>query len=299
MRLRSQPFAHGDNKVFFNIWSACSYSSGNNTLPVYSSWLATCTNRSIDLDGSADMESTGYPKWASLAVPGNASFDIQQAVALALPTSHHQHWSVFQIILPVISAIAAIVLTVIAMTLRQRQLPRVSFGRTPRVRSVVHQSEDWEIEPSEPAPSILKDSGNLYEPVPFPVETAHTLPNPELAKGRPFVRDEAPRDYPFSAEAQAAFQVPPIAPVRTRSDPKFDSSSPTPNGKWSLSKSSRIHVPNLFRRGPVRVTEKVPHKGFRIDQSTDASSSKRSTFATTTEELHTVRTNDEAEELWN
>ncbi|KAF8953988.1 hypothetical protein BDZ97DRAFT_1869323 [Flammula alnicola] len=77
------------NKVYFNIWSACSYATGNNTLPVYAQWTGTCTSNSINLAESASLPSFSrglgidIPVWGSMDVPGNTSFDIQQAVVRA------------------------------------------------------------------------------------------------------------------------------------------------------------------------------------------------------------------------
>ena len=75
------------NKVFFNIWSACSYASGNNTLPVFSLWTTTCTNQSVDLNWSATFAKSelgiDIPGWALLDIPGNTTFDLQKAVVRA------------------------------------------------------------------------------------------------------------------------------------------------------------------------------------------------------------------------
>ena len=77
------------NAVYFNIWSACCYSTGNYTLPIFTQWTQNCTTSSIDVDSSTQFsEMQGnlgidVPSWAEIRVPENTTFDIQRAVTRA------------------------------------------------------------------------------------------------------------------------------------------------------------------------------------------------------------------------
>lgn len=85
-RLIGKPIS---NKVYFNIWSACSYATGNNTLPIFQNWTQTCTSSNVDLDSSTATANTNgglgidIPAWSLLDVPGNSTFDVQRAVSSA------------------------------------------------------------------------------------------------------------------------------------------------------------------------------------------------------------------------
>src|ERR1700733_13243814 len=65
--------------IFFNIWSACCYSTGNTTLPNYTQWMQSCKTNSINMDSSTKL-GINVPSWAELLVPGNTTFDLQKAV---------------------------------------------------------------------------------------------------------------------------------------------------------------------------------------------------------------------------
>ncbi|KAF4621023.1 hypothetical protein D9613_000101 [Agrocybe pediades] len=151
------------NNVYFNIWSACSYASGNNTLPMYDAWLKTCTDASVDISASSakTMQEGALgiqvPDWGTLAVPGNAAFDLQQAVVV-VSLAQKKPWSLLQIVLPVVAGVVAILFTLVFLKFRHKVSPttrlrqRISsilpWGHRVRpVRGPV-ELQGWEIEPA-------------------------------------------------------------------------------------------------------------------------------------------------------
>lgn len=73
------------NKAFFNIWSACSYSTGENLFPKLEDWYTICRSSGINLPQSeflAGHKSWGVdvPAWAKVDVPENDTMDMQEAV---------------------------------------------------------------------------------------------------------------------------------------------------------------------------------------------------------------------------
>lgn len=142
------------NKEFFNIWSACSYSIGENLFPIFGDWMTICSNSGINLEQAqylADKNTWGVnaPQWARIDVPGNQTMDLQSAVLV-----NQSHWSVLQILLPIITALVAVFLTVVIMHLIRSQRP---FWQTrmllhlrpiPRVKNV-EKYDSWEIEAND------------------------------------------------------------------------------------------------------------------------------------------------------
>uniref|UniRef100_A0A8H8CPL0 Uncharacterized protein n=1 Tax=Psilocybe cubensis TaxID=181762 RepID=A0A8H8CPL0_PSICU len=188
------------NNVFFNIWSACSFASGNNTLPMFSLWSSTCTARGISLEASNNMKNGGgsmmgieIPAWADIPVPGNTAFDLQQAVVLSQKLSTRSKWTTMQILLPILSAVLGVLFTLIAIALRSRHLrhrhvytptqnskatakSRMSVPRFPFISRIIHPSRrvrpldqrslpDWVID--EPTGSSASAAGaGLIAPPP-------------------------------------------------------------------------------------------------------------------------------------
>ena len=110
------------------------------------------------------------PKWARIDVPGNATIDLQNAVlckgiyfsrsclyvnCLGFWIVVKPSWTVFQIILPIITAVGAVVITLFVMLIYQRWLGKTQWGGRvrrlvrpiPRVQNV-QKNDTWEIESS-------------------------------------------------------------------------------------------------------------------------------------------------------
>ncbi|KDR67800.1 hypothetical protein GALMADRAFT_257648 [Galerina marginata CBS 339.88] len=295
------------NNKFFNIWSACSYASGNGTLPNFGTWSATCQNHSVDLAGSATRADQGFgiplPAWASLPVPGNTSFDLQRAVVEAQKQTP-KPWSILQIVLPIVAAIIAVVLTLLGVRFYRRQLPTVRFGvenlvrRRNKVRNVDQKSLDhWEIDGPDvdpPKESRLQDSPPLQEQYPEVEDVVSpTDTTPGTVPARPsgsFDESIGRRSqstgpmYPFSPKAAAQLQAQQaqfLAPLRGTAN--FDpnpSASSSNRTIWSLPRS--VHLPNPFKRRIPRVISRSPYPGYRVDQSTESADSRRYTDSTDT-----------------
>ncbi|KIM45602.1 hypothetical protein M413DRAFT_344388 [Hebeloma cylindrosporum] len=309
------------NKVFFNIWSACSYASGNNTLPVFSIWTSTCTNNSVDLTKSTSLSTLKgglgivIPPWAVPDVPGNTTFDLQKAVVLVRP----QRWSTLQIVTPLITAILGIILTLISTAIcRRSKLGKVKLReefshrlRRPRkVKSVQYLGAEWEIEPHEPEDHGQATTTKVDEPFVFvdapPSSVGQdTIPahpsrysessgditavarhggsgsamipgNPEqrTAVDHPGVDGE----YPFGPSHQIQSRTP-LIPVRhlpgtSIKHPTSTDSELGMNRGWRFpgpSSFKAIHIPRPWKRGPGKLVEIQPTKGFRVDPRTSAS----------------------------
>jgi len=122
------------NDVSFNIWSACTYQQGYNDLPVFADWLITCANSSVSLVKSQALSrqpgALGFevPGWATIPIPGERYFDIQQAVIMVYEASIRPpsanssgKWTTIQIILPIITAIAsALIILLVFLFFRKR-----------------------------------------------------------------------------------------------------------------------------------------------------------------------------------
>jgi len=146
------------NKEFFNIWSACSYSIGENLFPIFSDWMSICSNSGINPEQSqylSDRNTWGVnaPNWARISVPGNETMDLQNAV---LVTVTRPNWSVLQILLPFITALVAVFVTVLVMQLYHNRQQRASWRDKmrrlvrpiPKVKNV-EKYEEWEIEAND------------------------------------------------------------------------------------------------------------------------------------------------------
>jgi len=146
------------NKVFFNIWTACSYSIGENLFPIFKDWMTICSSSGINLEQAqflAERDNWGVnaPKWARIDVPGNLTMNLQSAVLTT-----QSKWSVLQIVLPFITALVATILAVLIMQLYHTRFQRASWRERmfrlvrpiPRVKSV-DKYDAWEIEANDGA----------------------------------------------------------------------------------------------------------------------------------------------------
>ncbi|PPQ80488.1 hypothetical protein CVT25_001754 [Psilocybe cyanescens] len=247
------------NNVFFNIWSACSFGSGNNTLPMFSSWLARCTTGSIDLNASAKMKDGGesmigidIPVWADIPVPGNTSFDLQEAVVRSVKPSTQKTWTTLQIILPIVSTLLGVVLTVIFLKVRSNRgnsptKSRISVPALPKIPSFIHPRRrvrhlnldqrslsEWEIEPPVAPPPSLESAPPHISPDPsvgIPPSPPDTPHRDSTVPGHPSVYSDTSRQstvahhegipstsdvYPFGREEQERIQR---LPLNQRSTP--------------------------------------------------------------------------------
>ncbi|KAF5328744.1 hypothetical protein D9619_011585 [Psilocybe cf. subviscida] len=292
------------NNVYFNIWSACSYASGNNTLPVYSQWLDTCGGSSIDMAKSSLMTTAkdalgiSVPVWGWMPIPGNTSFNLQQAVVLVHLAP--KPWSVLQIVLPAAAALVAAVLTAVCFLVRRRKRDikeyLLNLKPVPKVKPVdERQFGEWVIE--QPLAIFHKDSftppqqqleAYRDEVPPLPlhrhsdstipghpsvpstgllgsvVEFDHTAQNPSVVPGgRVWPEGVIPpspgRPYPFS-----------LLPHQQQSRSNTKSTTPESSRKWRV---QNVRMPKPWKAQPVRIREKKPGKGFRLDGSTEESTS--------------------------
>ncbi|CAA7260768.1 unnamed protein product [Cyclocybe aegerita] len=305
------------NVIFFNIWSACSYSSGNNTLPLLNAWLAQCSSSSINLDQSSSRAESGSigittPAWAGADVPGNGAIDLQKAVVLVHEAP--RPWSIIQIILPIATALATAVLTIVFVKLFGQRLPQFRwrwrrlldiFRPVPKVKPVDKGLLDnsWEIEPSGPPQPMGRESFVVVD-MPSPADTTgDTEPAfRSVISSEPHAwsleaqqgslpsqsQDALPggRVYPFGpssaqqVQAQTLFAPQPVRPVPERSS-SGDSSNSSGSGSWRLPGSLRnMHIPVPWKRRPVPVRQVPPTRRWRVDgpdsSSTEGSSNRHS-----------------------
>jgi len=236
------------NRVFFNIWSACSYSTGENLFPVFKDWMSICSNSGINPEQAqflADSNTWGVdaPKWARIDVPGNLTMDMQNAV---LDTVTRSNWSAIQIVLPFITALVAIFLTVLVMQLYHSRSQSASWRERmrrlvrpiPRVKNV-EKYESWEIEAND---------GGQYELV-----TPQTGTSDTYAFG------------PKSSQQMTAQHQPLHQGGHNKTDSEtFDGD----DGSWGGSLKS-MRLP--WKKGPTRVQEVHATTEFDIDDYTMAS----------------------------
>ncbi|KAF9478362.1 hypothetical protein BDN70DRAFT_994271 [Pholiota conissans] len=262
------------NHVYFNIWSACSYSTGNNTLPMFNEWLGTCTSNGFDSAGGESTASRSgglginVPEWATIEVPGDSCFDIERAVVAAIPSSR---WTVLQIIAPVISAVMAILLTIVFLLYCR---PRISgtelkggvrglFHPVHKVRPVSQRSlgDGWGIDQEIRPPPML-------DPI-SPLETTHRLTNftiPGAPSGPATAYDDVidgPQPVNPVRSPIPGGRIYPFAPTYAVQNPPSNS-LPT-SGRTSNTSSllGRLRRPWKVYPQPIKVVQ--PSARFKVD----------------------------------
>ncbi|KAJ3838224.1 hypothetical protein F5878DRAFT_181452 [Lentinula raphanica] len=94
--------------VYFNVWSACLFSSGdaNSTVPS-TNWTDTCQQQGIQIvtvqyDSSNSMD---LPPWTFISLTANETFDIAEALSIAAAPNSPSKWNKIQILVPVVVGI--------------------------------------------------------------------------------------------------------------------------------------------------------------------------------------------------
>ncbi|KAE9394694.1 hypothetical protein BT96DRAFT_998297 [Gymnopus androsaceus JB14] len=93
--------------VYFNVWSACLLSNGTAESTVLSSnWTATCEQQGLNLvdDSYSPSNSLDLPSWAFMMMPSNQTFNVVQALNVAIGNSGDK-WSKVQVIVPIVVGI--------------------------------------------------------------------------------------------------------------------------------------------------------------------------------------------------
>jgi len=309
------------NRVFFNIWSACSYASGNNTLPLYGSWTSLCTANTVSLDDSQRKANEGSlgivnPAWANIDVPGGGAFDLQKAVTRALQfyfvgqnsaiqfhnsvsmQSTTKRWSTLQVILPIISSAATAILVVIFMAIYQRYLSRLHWKAkvaelirpVPKVKPVDAGILDraWEIEPNAPTEQnesfVFVDMPSPVEPVPS--RPRHYSDSSSEASQQDQALVPGGRVWPESFTGGTQQYQPLLLPIHDHSEGPENAQASSSSGKWRLPMKN-MTMP--WKKRPTKIREAAPTRRFDIydyDHSSPSTSSKRSTFGSSGEQTH-------------
>ncbi|KAK2464773.1 hypothetical protein APHAL10511_003191 [Amanita phalloides] len=100
------------NVIFFNLWSACLLSAGNSILPRFDHWSRSCDLHSLNINTSPpNVYAIPLPPWAQMPKPNptNTTFDVGNAIMIA-QVSKGMPWTAVQIITPVLSALATVVI---------------------------------------------------------------------------------------------------------------------------------------------------------------------------------------------
>ncbi|KAF8149401.1 hypothetical protein B0H34DRAFT_733603 [Crassisporium funariophilum] len=276
------------NHIFFNIWSACSYASGNNTLPNYSQWVTTCEANTVDLASSLSYAEVAgnldidIPTWARIDVPGNTSFDVQKAVLLAQGTVTAK-WTTVQIVLPIVAAVLTSFLMTFVLLVYQRRsskgnildwpsrgLRHLRLGSATKVQTV-SKADTWVIDSRE---GYLGEPPVFMDPLPSPADTFRG--HPQLVRFSPeFDSKEVQGHLPHQVGTQS-------------------SSSSNSRGEWHVPGSSALKsmhlgdrmrsVPVPWGRKPVPVRQVAAYNRFRIDENDKTTeSSNRSTLTPSAE----------------
>ncbi|EDR11688.1 uncharacterized protein LACBIDRAFT_314177 [Laccaria bicolor S238N-H82] len=248
------------NPVFFNIWSACSYSSGNNTLPIYSSWTAQCQSNSVSVSGSAQwvLSPSGvgpgmdFPGWAKLSVPGNGTFDMMRAVSVAIARPRTPAKIIMiSVVVGVISGLLIVVLF-FGWQRRKTVTRKSTFQKlrypiwTRRLRSVQQEEpkSDWTIDRAEEPPQPQEEEFVFVHP------QSPTSPTSPLSL----------HDEPLRSRWSDSIHAPPSI---------MDNRRPL-RSVWSENIARRVKaVPGLISKPwkprPIRVTAVPARRGFRVD----------------------------------
>ncbi|KAF5385776.1 hypothetical protein D9615_002695 [Tricholomella constricta] len=143
------------NIAFFNIWSACLLSDGE-TLPLYEDWISECQNKPVAPESDypkKNAEEVEIPKWATISVPDNLTFDWVSAIQA---TDSSTPWGVSQIMAPVAALLGTLVICAVAFFVyRSRSGGRNPFplrwGRVQKVRRVnpADRNIAWSIDRTE------------------------------------------------------------------------------------------------------------------------------------------------------
>ncbi|GLB45018.1 hypothetical protein LshimejAT787_1900960 [Lyophyllum shimeji] len=263
------------------MWSACLYSNGNNSLPLYKSWGTECQKHSQDLkDGYPKQwaDKVAIPDWARIAVPGNSTFDIDTALRserlpaeIALETKFAvvartpNPWGLPQIIVPIAAVLATLVLgSAIFAFYRFRSgekgfswtlIPVWLCPRKPRVVRQASRSNTWSID--------RNDSMDDY-----------VMVNPEDEPRTSHVRFPSTEDVKFNDSPDAEYQL----PLQTI---------------WKKSQIAQQirrlpdQIPLPWKGRPIHITSQPPGKRFRVDSlntSTESGGADDPTFRTGTVE---------------
>ncbi|KAJ7490354.1 hypothetical protein B0H11DRAFT_1021217 [Mycena galericulata] len=121
------PTACTCTNVYFNLWSACLYTSSglaNVTLPACDSVVQQCAQASINITiqpPPSQSEGT-YPLWAYSQLPAfNDTFDLSAAIETASGASHPHKWDVVQIVLPIIVGVCVAAASVVGFCVYRKQ----------------------------------------------------------------------------------------------------------------------------------------------------------------------------------
>ncbi|KAF8633803.1 hypothetical protein AX15_001245 [Amanita polypyramis BW_CC] len=142
------------NVIFFNLWSACLLCDGNPVLPTFGQWSQNCSANSFDVNNLNLSDTVHLPSWTGMSKPSptNTTFDVGAAIMIA-QASIGAPWSALQIITPVLSVIATVILLGCWYLYRNSpQLRNTIWSRRPRLFRRPHRvregnrSETWTID---------------------------------------------------------------------------------------------------------------------------------------------------------
>ncbi|TCD67309.1 hypothetical protein EIP91_000279 [Steccherinum ochraceum] len=278
------------NSIAYNLGNACLL-CGNGTLMSWTQWAQDwgCAQSFIPSQPAYQLPSEGnIPKWAfkTLASPDD-TFDANAA----LQTATHKGWSTIQIVLPIISAVAALLVAGLVFycwrrskTRPQRQRywqdarlhgPRRFFGLFPDILRVRKQTVDtqWEIDNAAAR-------GVTFSP-------------PGGANGAPYdPHDDAAHSRTTSLSSLLPTTSRPPSSLSSRSSSalsnflaKFSWSSSSPNSTLSKTKYKKgVAKAPEYRRVNV-VADSRPAARFKIDGEVEAGAARGAAFALSTGEV--------------
>ncbi|KAJ4490960.1 hypothetical protein J3R30DRAFT_3427634 [Lentinula aciculospora] len=91
--------------VYFNVWSACLFSSGNaNSTLSSNNWTYICQQQGIQMvtDQYNSLNSMDLPSWTFINLTSNTTFDIAEALNIANQNKTPTKWNNIQVIVPIV-----------------------------------------------------------------------------------------------------------------------------------------------------------------------------------------------------
>ncbi|KAJ3527889.1 hypothetical protein NMY22_g9611 [Coprinellus aureogranulatus] len=276
------------NTPFFNIWSACElFERRSNVLPLLKEWEANCTSANVAFTKSFGNNFIGdieVPKWSRKdAAADNGLFDVAGIVLACAPNS----WSIIQIVAPLASAVATLLIITLIYVSCVRWKPNFStFFTCPRLHflrpSRVQREEpknDWVIDTGKerlddiatPFPTTTvfqpRRSESFDEERAIPQPTVVFQPNRPAHHVVPLPLSNAPVLVEEEDEEMGVGELPLTSrwsdsehqtPVRTK--PRVTFNKPRVTFFPNVLKA----IPNPFKAKPVRVEHVAPRPGFRV-----------------------------------
>ncbi|KAF8195647.1 hypothetical protein K438DRAFT_779652 [Mycena galopus ATCC 62051] len=121
------PTACTCTNVYFNLWSACAYTTtpANPPYPSCDTFQQNCSQAALNITTFPQSANTSqsYPDWAFFELPANGTFDIVAAIASTDSSKSHK-WTIIQIVLPILVGVGVAVVSFLIYRWRKKNANR-------------------------------------------------------------------------------------------------------------------------------------------------------------------------------